>query len=124
MFDFKLKYPKGRLRHFRNMSVGEMKTITQQELAEYVRFWKSEMEPAIEADLAKASSLLRDLSDKMAEVFGDNSKQHKYILRKNHPVETIPTLYYSQFVEPEKIAKTLEMLDHYTDDSTHPLIKQ
>lgn len=104
----KLTTPKSFLRFAKNMTVGELKNITDTDLLEY----NSEFEAIIKADYEEDSAIVKTSNDKMSalalEVYGERSKQVKYLERNFRKGENIVDTHYSQFVSGSQLQKWVD----------------
>lgn len=93
----KLTTPKSFLRFAKNMTVGELKNVTDADLLEYT----SEFESTIKGDYEEDYSSVKETNDKMyalaLQVYGESSKQAKYLRRNFHKGESVVDIHYSQF---------------------------
>ena len=104
----KLTTPKSFLRYAKNMTVGELKNATPQDLLEY----KAEFEGTIKADYEEDFGVVSDSNIKMqnlaVSVYGYESKQHKYLYRNFAKEESIVDARYSQFPSSQELQTWIE----------------
>jgi hypothetical protein len=121
---FELKVPSGRLRFARFMSVAELKTITEQEIINYTTEWHSTIQPAQEKDFSTLSNKINDLFEQGSEIFGEGSKQEKYLKRNYKAGDTKIHAHYDEFLTPEAICRALKQIaDGFFEDSYYPWVK-
>lgn len=104
----KLTTPKSFLRFAKNMTVGELKNVTDTDLLEYT----SEFESTIKGDYEEDYSSVNETNDKMyalaIEVYGGYSKQAKYLHRNFRKGESVVDIHYSQFPSVHEVKTWVE----------------
>lgn len=111
MSNHKLTVPPTRLRAARTMTAAELKTITEKELLEYTSFWETDMISDMEHDSRVASEKFNQAMNVMTDLFGDDSKQVKYLLRNYNKGDNLTSRFYKQFVEPSTIARWMNCVE-------------
>jgi len=93
----KLTTPKSFLRFAKNMTVGELKNVTDQDLLQY----KSELESTIKLDYEEDFGTVAEHNQTMVnlsiKVYGQESKQHKYLYRNFAKGGSVVDVHYSVF---------------------------
>jgi len=104
----KLTTPNSFLRFAKNMTVGELKNITDNDLLEYA----SEFESTIRMDYESDFASVQETNDKMhslaVQVYGATSKQAKYLERNFRKGESVVDVHYSQFPSAKELATWVE----------------
>lgn len=104
----KLTTPKSFLRYAKNMTVGELKNVTDSDLLEY----SSEMESTIANDYKEDFSCVVEDNGKMyalaIKVYGAGSKQVKYLDRNFCKGENLVDTHYSQFPSASEVNRWVE----------------
>lgn len=111
MSNHKLTVPPTRLRAARTMTAAELKTITEKELLEYTSFWETDMLSDMEHDSRLASEKFNQAMNVMTDLFGDDSKQVKYLLRNYNKGDNLTSRFYKQFVPPSTIARWMDCVE-------------
>ena len=99
----KLTTPKSFLRFAKNMTVGELKNITDNDLLEYVSEFNTFIKPDYEADYGSVKETNDTMTDLAVQVYGHGSKQHKYLGRNFARGESVVDSHYSQFASPDEL---------------------
>jgi hypothetical protein len=104
----KLTTPKSFLRFAKNMTVGELKNVTDADLLEYT----SEFQSTIQPDNLDDFSSTKETNDKMyalaVQVYGAYSKQAKYLARNFRKGDSLVSIHYSQFPTVSEITRWVE----------------
>ena len=104
----KLTTPKSFLRYAKNMTVGELKNVTPQDLLEY----KAEFEGTIKSDYDSDFGVVSESNSKMQTlaiaIYGAESKQHKYLYRNFAKGESVVDAHYSQFPSSAHLESWIE----------------
>jgi|DEB0MinimDraft_3_1074331.scaffolds.fasta_scaffold119820_2 hypothetical protein len=111
MSNYKLTVPPTRLRAARTMTAAELKTITEKELLEYTSFWETDMIADMDRDNGLASEKFDQAMNVMTDLFGDESKQVKYLLRNYNKGDNLTNRFYKQFVPPSTIARWMNCVE-------------
>ena len=104
----KLTTPKSFLRYAKNMTVGELKNVTPQDLLEY----KAEFEGTIKADYESDFGVVSESNSKMQtlaiSIYGAESKQHKYLYRNFAKGESVVDAHYAQYPSSTQLEQWIE----------------
>jgi hypothetical protein len=104
----KLTTPKSFLRYAKNMTVGELKNVTDNDLLEY----SAEFTSTIKVDYEEDYSCVQETNDKMfalaVEVYGSRSKQAKYLERNFRKGESVVDIHYCQFPSSDQLQTWVE----------------
>jgi len=96
----KLTTPKSFLRFAKNMTVGELKNVTPKDLQDY----NAEFLTVIKLDYREDFATVKETNEKMTvfaiEIYGEQSKQHKYLHRNFNKGESVVDTHYAQFPSP------------------------
>jgi|TARA_R110000796_G_scaffold4472_7_gene17381 hypothetical protein len=93
----KLTTPKSFLRFAKNMTVGELKNVTDQDLLQYKAEIESTLKADYEEDFGTVSESNQTMINLAVSVYGQESKQHKYLYRNFAKGESIVDTHYSVF---------------------------
>lgn len=104
----KLTIPKSFLRYAKNMTVAELKNVTDKDLMEYQTEWTGEMLPSYEADTGYLQTVNTEMETLAIKVYGADSKQHKYLYRNFAKGESVVDTHYHQYPNPEQLQYWVE----------------
>ena len=93
----KLTTPKSFLRFAKNMTVGELKNVTDHDLLQYKAEIESTLKADYEEDFGTVSEANQTMINLAVAVYGQESKQHKYLYRNFAKGESIVDIHYSVF---------------------------
>ena len=93
----KLTTPTSFLRFAKNMTVGELKNVTQQDLMEYKAEFETDIKPAYEEDFGVVSESNQKMINIAVTIYGSESKQHKYLYRNFAKGENLVDSHYCQY---------------------------
>ena len=96
----KLEEPKSYLRLAKNMTVGELKNVTNKDMLEYTAEFTTTIEPAYRADKGAVEEVNIKLVSHAISVYGEHSKQHKYLRRNFSKGESLADTHYANFASP------------------------
>ena len=85
------------------MTVGELKNVTKKDLLDYKADFESNVKPSYEEDYATVSVTNTTMQELCVEVYGSESKQHKYLYRNFSKGENIADLHYNMFPSPTEL---------------------
>ena len=104
----KLTTPKSFLRLAKNMTVGELKNVTDQDLQDYDAEFLATIKPDYEEDFGTVEETNNKMTVLAVDVYGSHSKQHKYLERNFRKGESVVDSHYSQFPSPDSIRTWVE----------------
>ena len=104
----KLTTPKSFLRFAKNMTVGELKNVTDQDLLQYKAEIESTLKADYEEDFGTVSESNQTMINLAVAVYGLESKQHKYLYRNFAKGESIVDAHYSQFPSSQELETWIE----------------
>lgn len=104
----KLYTPKSFLKFATNMTVGELKNVTSQDLLEYSAEFKKDIEPSYTDDYSVVETTNQKMVALAEEIYGTNSKQRKYLIRNFRKGESVVDSHYSTFPSPETLKEWVE----------------
>ena len=104
----KLLKPKSFLRYAKNMTVAELKNVTDKDVMEYKTEWTSTISPAFEADKGELQGINSKIEQLSIQVYGEQSKQHKYLYRNFAKGESVVDTHYDQYPHPNEIKYWVE----------------
>jgi|10_taG_2_1085330.scaffolds.fasta_scaffold03580_5 hypothetical protein len=107
MAKYKLTEMKHWLRYSNNMEDLELCKITDTDLIEYTSEWQR-IQPDFEADVAIASQLQEKWVELSAEVYGNNSNQHKYSSRNWNQGKSKPHAHYGNYMSPDELRSRVQ----------------
>ena len=104
----KLTTPKSFLRFAKNMTVGELKNVTPKDLQDYDAEFLTTIKPDYKEDFATVEETNERKCVLVVEVYGDQSKQHKYLYRNFRKGESVVDNHYAQFPNPAHLEAWVE----------------
>lgn len=90
------------------MTVGELKNVTKKDLLDYRAEFESSIKPAYEEDYGVVSVANDTMTELAVQVYGDYSKQHKYLGRNFAKGENIADSHYAMFPSPNELDAWVE----------------
>ena len=104
----KLTEPKSFLRFAKNMTVGELKNITDKDLMAYQAEFDTTIKPDYEADFSTVTETNETMTELAVQIYGESSKQHKYLYRNFSKGESVVDLHYSVYPRPDELKYWVE----------------
>ena len=95
----KLTTPKSFLRFAKNMTVGELKNVTNLDLLSYKAEMQATICPDMDEDLGTVNATNMKMVALAVSVYGEGSKQHKYLTRNFSKGECLVDLHYNMFAK-------------------------
>jgi hypothetical protein len=103
-----LTTPKSFLRYAKNMTVGELKNVSDNDLLEYASEFESTIKSHYEEDFATVSETNNKMFTLAVQVYGAKSKQAKYLERNFRKGESVVDIHYCQFPSACEITTWVE----------------